>query len=316
MLKHSIIWSVILVVAIGGLYAFESTRVPCQQTLLYTVGHFDERFRISEDEFRQVISQAEAPWEAALGHDIFRYEAGAAFPINLIFDERQARTFESQSLGAEWTAVQSKQSTIKGQYETLSAQLTRDRKAYDSSAADFDRRLERYNARVDAWNKSSRIDSGELDWIQSEEKRLRRDQAILIADRNRLNALVNEVNLSVREGEQVAERYNERVTTFTKTYGTGGYFDQGVYEGTGIDIYQFDDREHLRMVLVHELGHALGLGHVEGESSIMYPTMGAQDVNHIALSAEDQAALQAVCSVTAWDLLWRDVSAAWSLLTT
>lgn len=316
MLKSFIIWVIIVATAIGGLYGFERLRVPCQQALLYTVGSFDARFGITEDEFRQTISQAEKPWEEALGYDIFRYDLNATFPINLIFDERQARTIESQALGAEWTAAQSQQSTIQGQYESLSSELTKARRAYDASVADFDERLARYNSRVAHWNSGPRIDQAELNQIQREEKRLRQDQARLEGDRNRVNALIAEANRYVRAGEQIAEAYNERLETFTKTYGTGGLFDQGVYEGTGIDIFQFDDRDHLRMVLVHELGHALGVEHVAGPTSIMYPTLGAQDVKHIALSAEDRAALTQVCSVTAWDLLLRDTFQAWSLLTT
>lgn len=317
MLKRSIIWIIILGAGIGTLYAFESTRVPCQQALAYSVGQFDPRFGITEDEFRQAIASAEQPWEEALGRDLFRYEAGALFPVNLIFDERQARTIDGQALDHEWAAVQSQQTTIKGKYDAFSAELAKARQKYDASAATFDTRLGRYNDRVDAWNRGARTDQDELEGIQSEEKRLRQDQAALEKERDRVNALVTEVNRYAKEGEKVVDRYNERVNDFTATYGTEGSFDQGVYEGTGIDIYQFDDREHLRMVLIHELGHALGIAHVvNNPASIMYPVMGAQDVKHLTLTTEDRAALDGVCSVTAWDLLLRDSREAWSLMAT
>ncbi len=307
-------WIAILGLTLGTLYAFEYTRVPCQQALTYSIGQFDARFGLSETEFRIAVAQAEAPWEAALGRNLFQYEAGALFPVNLIFDERQARTQESQKLEREWDAVQSKQTTIKGKFDVLSTELAKARQAYDASIASFEARLDRYNQRVAEWNQGDRLDTGEFDAIRSDAKKLKAEQPVIESQRLRVNALVTEVNRYAKEEEKVVERYNSRVEEFTEQYGTEGSFDQGVYAGQSIDIYQFDDRDHLAMVLVHELGHALGLGHVENPRSIMYPVMGEQDIQQMEFSKEDRAALTSVCSVTAWDLMLRDTREAWSLL--
>ncbi len=316
MWKRSIIWGIIISTGIGALYVFEAGRLPCRETLAYTVGQFDSRFGLSETEFREAIREAEVPWEAALGRELFHYEVGALFAVNLIFDERQARTIDGQQLDLEWDRVQSAQTTIRGKYDAFSAALAKARQQYDTSAAAFETRLRRYNDRVDAWNRSARLDASELEAIRDQETRLQRDQAALEKERVRVNSLVAEVNRYAKEEEQVVEGYHEQVADFTATYGTGGEFDQGIYEGTGIDIYQFDDRDHLKMVLVHELGHALGLGHVAGAASIMYPVLEVQDLKQLALSDEDRSALDAVCSVTAWDLIFRDMWSVWEALST
>ncbi|MFA9261976.1 MAG: matrixin family metalloprotease [Undibacterium sp.] len=307
MWKRTFAWILILGTALGGLYAFESTRVPCRTALAYTIGQFDGRFGLSLGEFQAAIIEAEKPWEEALGRDLFQYDEQALFPVNLIFDERQARTIESQALEKEFANVQSKQETIKQTYDKLSAELDRVKAEHAKLLAVFERNLSEYNNRVAAWNASSRTDETELEWLRDSEARLKRDQDALESKRLRANVLVTEVNRYAKEEEKVITRYNSKLDTFTETYGTGEAFDQGVYRGESIDIYQFDDRSHLRMVLVHELGHALGLEHVENPKSIMYPMMGGQDLGQLSLSIEDRAELMNVCSVTAWDLLFRDL---------
>jgi len=51
----------------------------------------------------------------------------------------------------------------------------------------------------------------------------------------------------------------------------------------------------LRTILAHELGYALGIGHVDGEHSVMYPAMNPQNRDSGGLSAQDRAALREVC---------------------
>ncbi len=312
--KRILTWGLIIGLACGGLYLFESGRVPCQAPLQYAIGQFDARFRLSEGEFRSALAEAERPWEEALGRNLFQYNEQSTFPVNLIFDERQARTIESQSLEKEFATVQSKQESIKSQYDKFALELDRVKSEHAKLLAAFEKNLSEYNARVAAWNAGSRTDESELEWLRDAEVRLKRDQDALEAKRLRANSLVAQVNRYAKEEENVITRYNAKLDDFTETYGTGEAFDQGMYRGESIDIYQFDDRSHLRMVLVHELGHALGLGHVENPKSIMYPMMGEQDVAQLALSAEDRAELHQVCSVTALDLLFFDFKRAFELL--
>jgi hypothetical protein len=300
------IWILFLAVGFGGLYVFEYQRVPCRQPIAYRIGALDARFGLSEADFRLALMEAEQPWESALGRDLFHFDPQALFPVNLVFDERQERTLAQRELERELEEKEAKQETIEARYDTLFTRYEALRQEYESSLAGFQDRLASYNRAVARWNASDRTDEDEIDELSDEEKSLRRLQREVEARRAALNALVPEVNGLVRAGEKTVNEYNSAVSDFTERYGAGGEFDQGVYQGTDITIYQFDDREHLRMVLVHELGHALGIGHVANPRSIMYSQMGAQQLNPLVLSLEDQEALVAVCSVTATDLLRED----------
>ena len=76
-----------------------------------------------------------------------------------------------------------------------------------------------------------------------------------------------------------------------------GEIEEGKYisdqEGTRIYIYAFQDKTELKRTLIHEFGHALGLGHVENENSIMYPSNNTSQ--NLSLSKEDIAELTRAC---------------------
>jgi len=70
-----------------------------------------------------------------------------------------------------------------------------------------------------------------------------------------------------------------------------------VYDGKSINIYQFEATADLRLVVVHELGHALGLDHLSQPESIMYYMMGEQDLENPKASNEDILALKQICNL-------------------
>lgn len=55
----------------------------------------------------------------------------------------------------------------------------------------------------------------------------------------------------------------------SKIVSSGESFDKGSHYRGEINIYHFDSQADLIKVLAHEFGHALNLGHVAGDESIM-----------------------------------------------
>jgi hypothetical protein len=110
--------------------------------------------------------------------------------------------------------------------------------------------------------------------------------------RVKLNGLAHEVNAVGAEINHIAETYNQGVATYRERFGASRQFVEGEYDGREINVYQFYDTSDLTLVLAHEMGHALGIRHVQNPRSIMYMLMGQQDLRHLQLSREDLAALE------------------------
>jgi hypothetical protein len=292
--KLTLLFVSLLLVFSGAAKLFVSV---CERPVPYAVGNVDPRFGVSEAQVRALAQKAEGVWERSSGRDLFRYDPQAAVKINLIFDERQQRTQEAKKLEEKLEDVSSAQKDISKKYDSLASRYKRDQAAYESLLAQYKSRSADYAEKVRRWN--ARGGGSEEDYaaLQDEESKLDAMAKDVEERRQALNALADKVNALADQEGKVVDGYNREASRYENAYGGGPEeFDQGVYTGKGIDIYQFNSLADLVVVLAHEMGHALGVGHVEGSASIMYYLMGGQDADAPALSDQDRAALDRRCA--------------------
>ena len=279
----------------GTAYWYTSTAYLCPAPITYRLGELDSRFPVSTAELRAVFTEAEAVWEGATKRELFRYDESSDLAINFIFDERQ----QLASTEEEWRIKLDQDQTT---YETLLVEVKDQAARYQSEEASYNIRREKYeadlrayNQKVEEYNKEGGAPPEVYQALQEEAKGLGEQLWELTKNERMLEALSTEINTSGEKGNAKIAAYNEEVLQYNQVFGTLQTFTQGDYERTRINIYKFTDTAELTQVIAHEFGHALGVGHVAGEASVMYYLM--TDKAAPALSQTDTEALVAICGL-------------------
>ena len=253
----------------------------------YSLGTFDERFGISKDRFLQIVDQAKRIWEKAAGKEFFHYRKDGLMSVNLVYDWRQEALLKAKAQRAKLDENGSSFDMLKSDYEMKSMSVGREQSAYEESGQAYNTHLNEYNTRVTRWNNGENRTEAEAQFLENRKKELDQEIAVLEQKRVLLKTAIDDLNTLGERISALAKKFNLEVEKFNGAYVNQREFEKGVYNGRSIDIYEFDKEEDLRVALVHEFGHALGLEHVDNPRSIMYRALAAQDVNDIHLTSED-----------------------------
>jgi len=270
---------------------------PCSKPLEYAIGNVDQKFGISQDELKDLAAQAAAVWNKADGRTLLVYNSEAVFKINLVYDNRQEQSDAAAQLEQNLQSLEATNEALDQQYDSLSADYKKRVDAYNRDVAEYKKDLEKYNAEVSYWNSQGGAPGDEYDKLKNEKNDLEDEYAKIDKERTIINNLTKQVNSLAKKENQVVTNYNNTISTYKSQYGDMQEFEKGVFDGQEIDIYQFKKTADLRLTLVHELGHYLGLSHTENSKSIMYYLIGDQDMNTPTLTEEDLDALKNICKL-------------------
>jgi hypothetical protein len=269
----------------------------CDRTLKYSIGNFDERFGITREEFLNAIKSSEKVWEDSVGLDLFEFDPEATFKIDLIFDERQKQSMESEELTHDYEELIEVQGEISDEYRSLENKYNALITSYNKDVKDYEKEVGEYNSDVEKWNKKGGAPPKEYKKLEKKSEELRDWYEDLQDDIDDINSLAREINKLAKKEVELISEYNESVETYRDRYGEAKEFNQGEYDGEGIVVYQFMETSDLILVLAHEFGHALNIGHIENPASIMYYLMEQQDLENIRPTEEDVSALKIECEM-------------------
>lgn len=282
-------------IVFSGIFLYRGTLNPCDRVIEYSIGQFDTQFGLSKENFQKYIEQSEVPWESEVGRQLFEYKEGARFEINLIYDERQVLTEQKRREEFGLTKYEDILREMDSKLSLLDAQYKRLSLSHEREVSSLELDQARYNKEIDSWNKKGGAPEPHFSRLEAERISLNSRVEALNTNAVTLNNMASELNQLIKSRNEAANNYNRVAKSYNEKYGHGLEFNQGEYSTDGqINIYQFDSPDSLRMVLAHELGHALGLDHVSGEYSIMN-SVSSEVRTSLTLTAEDKAELVRMC---------------------
>lgn len=253
---------IILVLAFLSLSVFYISN-RCNQTKTFSIGSVDPRFNVSVDAVEKTAKEAADRWNSQTGKKLLTYNPKSTLKIDLIYDERQS---EIDRLNLATKNLEKDRESV----ETASSK-------FDKLFRSFQSALDEYNKQVSYWNTQGGAPN--KIYLQLEKTRIgldsQRDQ--LVAMSKTLNFNVEGYNSNLKNLENVvSERKNLIIT-------------QGLFKPANnkIEIFTFGNTQELRLVFMHELGHAIGLNHAINKDSIMYYLLDSQDVMNPILTSED-----------------------------
>jgi len=283
-----------LTLLLSGTYWYTSVEAVCRLPIYYSIGEVDNRFNLSQDEIRTILSEAESIWEEATGRNLFTYEEEASLKVNFIFDERQQAAEEAEEIKDKLDAKEQVNEALGDTYAELVEQYKVQQIAYEDQKSVYERKLNVYNAEVKSYNEAGGAPQDVYEQLEEDRQELDRELIDINSTASKLNNLSDKINSIGDRGNELIEQYNDSVVRFNDSYGSGEEFTQGDYQGDAINIYTFKDREELALVLAHEFGHSMSLDHVDNDKSIMHYLMGNQP-GTLEPTKEDLAAFATVC---------------------
>ncbi len=245
---------------------------PCAVPRTYSIGEVDPRFKISKENFLAATQEAAGVWKNADEEPLFKYDPESKLTISLTYDERQFLNSQINDLNTQ----------VDEQKDTLKPEIAE----YETRASQFKQRNAALNNRISYWNDQGGAPEDEYNKLLQEQRSLQQEAKELQSMAETLNQSTDQYNTQIQELDQKVDAYNH---TLEQKPEEGIYIREGRDER--IIIYFNNSRQELIHTLAHEMGHALGMPHVDTTESIMYP----KTTEVIDPSPEDITALAEVC---------------------
>ncbi len=274
------------------------TVAPCKQTVTYKIGTIDPQFSIATSTLVADLQEAANVWDVASGKKLFSYDqANGVVVVSLTYDSRQQMTATLNNIGVTVSSDQSSYDAVKAKYTTLYQEYLAAGAGFQADDAAYQTKIRAYEAEVSQWNARGGAPHDVYIQLQNEKTQLQNEQVQLQNEQTAVNAKADDVNALVGTLNNLAHALNLDVQNYNTVGSSNGEeFEEGVYESSlghrTITIFEYTNHTKLVRVLAHELGHSLGLQHVQDPSAIMYPL---NQGTALKATAADVSELDAVC---------------------
>ena len=271
---------------------------PCDEIITFRITHIDSRFNISEDEVLESLIEAANSWSDLIDKPIFQHSPQGEITVSLQFNEEVLLIQEAIELSSEISELKFRISVLKQEKERSSHSYMHKLSLFNREKREFNKTLDEFYGWLNSHYISSSNQSNMKKYIKKnrgiEDKyeELIQEEARLNYERNELQLKVDQINEVIAKNNKLIHRYSE-IRDSLKNYVKGNFVNE--FGNKKITIYFFRDREELKSVFAHELGHAMGLNHVEKSNSIMFREARVDMRSKLQFSEEDKEKMIRLC---------------------
>lgn len=263
---------------------------PLDTRLRYRVADVDPRFGLSQQQVIQLSEEAAEIWHKGILKPLFIYDPNAQLAIHLIYDDHQEQYNAYKQVQKTLAADKARNDLYAENLANSRKGLEMDEQQLRSKQAMIRAEIAQLSQERMSWSRIEHAQGPNMQRVERELTQVKAQAMQLDQEIDRFNQQNDQFNQQVSSYNQQIDQYNAGVIQASQRF-PAREFHKGVFMGDQIQIYQFDAEDDLRLTLAHELGHALGLSHHNDPAALMYPILGAQQLENFKLMPADQGLL-------------------------
>lgn len=280
------------------------------------IGTIDEHYSkvITNIELKQILSDIENTFENQLGFDVFNY-SNSGKPIDIIYlaPQRLEKQIKSKIKKLERKKVQIDE--LKSQFPEDKARIDEYQKGLNKFASYINEMTISLNSYIENANKQRNFNSSQYKsaqrYVQEKQDRIKREIKNLRKERRTLRRMSDKYNKKIRKLNNLVRSHNTLSNQITrmsrsikkvkgKTFGSKEislktYYKDGkkvkkrteTTNMTKIEIYGFETKNQLKAVLAHEIGHLVGIPHINVKNALMNPILQENQIQNLMLIQAD-----------------------------
>lgn len=262
---------------------------PFDVRLRYAIGHIDPRFGISESEVKKLTEEAVQIWHQGLGKQVFVYDPDAKLKINLVYDERQAKIEARQKAEQHISANKAKHQKNLQELQQQKVMIQQQVEQLQVLQQQYQVERQHYHQLTEYVQQTGQAQAmQQMNHLRWRLENLSQEIKVLHQQHQKT---VEEYNHQVNVVNAFKDQANAKIDQYKQQFAPTE-FQQGVFTGDRIDIFTFESRDELRVVLAHELGHGLHIDHNDDPEALMYPVYYGQNIENFKLKPADIALYQ------------------------